>query len=316
MLVVAIDSFGYPETQKKVLSKISFQVTQGEHLAILGASGCGKSTLLHSIFGLLNLENGSITYKNKPLFGPSHNLIPGHSFMKLVSQDVQLMPFTTVAENIGENLERVDVRQDAARIDRLLHVVGLEAFKNAKVTTLSGGQKQRVALAKALANPPQILLLDEPFSSIDTFQKNTLRRALYAYLKTQNISCITATHDSNEALAFADKLLLMKDGSISLAGTPNHVFSQIAFSQEAHFFGEATQLPEGIFATLDNTGKTMYLSHELTISKEKTAVAAVVEKSYFKGRNYLVRATWNEQELFFEHSEHLEKGRFVYIQPV
>ena len=181
MLKVEINSFAYSE--KTILKDVSFTLKPGEHLSILGESGCGKSTLLHLVYGLLHLENGSIFYKEKKLLGPTKTLIPGESFMKLVAQEFNIMPFTTVAENLGSHLSGLDEEKDKKRIDELLEVVEMEAFKNTLVKNLSGGQKQRVALAKALANEPEILLLDEPFSSIDVFRKNKLQRKIFNYLK-------------------------------------------------------------------------------------------------------------------------------------
>lgn len=316
MLDIHITSFSYPNSEKEVLSHLSFKVQKGQHVAILGESGCGKSTLLHLIYGVLNLEKGTIFFGNTQLFGPSHNLIPGHSFMKLVSQELNLMPFTTVAENISENLQRIDTKADSERVYELLQVVGLEHFAQTKVQTLSGGQKQRVALAKALATPPKILLLDEPFSSIDTFKKNTLRRQLFTYLKKHQISCITATHDSEEALAFADQLLLLKEGRAVACGFPEQVFTSITTPYEAGFFGEVTQLPKNIFRESHHSNKTIFLPHQLGYSETATPVAAVVKNSYFKGRNYLIECEWNGLAVYFDHSSELEKERTIYIQPL
>src|SRR5699024_5395784 len=120
-------------------------------------SGSGKSTLLHLIYGLLELPNGKITLDGKRLEGPSDKLIPGHEFMKLLSQEFDIMPFTTVAENIGSYLTSQDMQADTERIDELLEVVDLVAYKQEYVKNLSGGQKQRVGLAKALAKTPKIL---------------------------------------------------------------------------------------------------------------------------------------------------------------
>src|SRR5699024_3035952 len=174
MLQVQIDAFSY--SNKTILENIFFSVLPGQHISILGESGGGKTTLLHIIYGLLHLEHGEIMYKDRILLGPENTLIPGEPFMTLVAQEFNIMPYSTVAENIGSYLSRIDQEKDEKRIDELLDVVELTSYKNTPVKYLSGGQKQRVALAKALADEPEILLLDEPFSNVDQFLKNDLRR--------------------------------------------------------------------------------------------------------------------------------------------
>src|SRR5690554_6519293 len=222
MLSIQIDSFSY--TDKVILEDIAFKIAPGEHVSIIGESGSGKSTLLHIIYGLIHLEHGEIFYNDKKLLGPTQTLIPGEPFMKLVAQEFNIMPFSTVAENIGSHLSRLNQEKDERRIDELLDIVDLTSYKNTLVKYLSGGQKQRVALAKALANEPEVLLLDEPFSNIDNFRKNSLRRKIFQYLKSNNISCISATHDSEEALAFSDGILWLKEGKIEGFGTPEWMY--------------------------------------------------------------------------------------------
>ena len=119
------------------------------------------------------------------------------------------MPFTSAAENVHKYLSRLEPEVSKQRTAELLEVVEMTAFAKAKVKTLSGGQKQRIALAQTLAKEPELLLLDEPFSHIDNFQKNKLRRRLFAYLKKQNITCIVATHDSTDVLAYMVKTIVM-----------------------------------------------------------------------------------------------------------
>lgn len=311
MLAVTIDSFSYSE--KQVLKKVSFQLNKGEHLSVLGESGCGKSTLLHLIYGTLQLTEGTISWDKKPLLGPSHNLIPGESFIKLVAQEYELMPFTTVAENIAENLSRQNSKKDADRVSELLNVVALSDFKNTKVKFLSGGQKQRVALAKALAKAPELLLLDEPFSSIDTFQKNHLQRTLFLYLKKNNIACITATHDSEEALSFSDKLILLKDGEIDACGTPEEIYKDLSTVYRAGFFGEVNVLPKTAFFSESSSEELILLPHQLTVSDTETKLQVTVKKSYFKGYYYLIQAEWKNKDLFFLHSEIIPEGNKPYL---
>lgn len=308
MLEVNIESFAYGK--KEIIRDIRFQLTPGQHLAVLGESGCGKSTLLHLIYGLLQLEHGSIKYKGEPLLGPSHNIVPGEHFMKLVAQEFNVMPFISVAENIATHLSRMDLEEDRKRVDRLLEVVDLSEFKDTQVKSLSGGQKQRVALAKALANTPEVLLLDEPFSNIDTFRKNHLRRKLFDYLKNNNIACITATHDSEEALAYSDCILILQDGLPIALDSPREVYQQLDSPYQAGFFGEINIIAAGIFTSEEQ----ILLPHQLKPSEEKTSMEVTVVKNYFKGSHYLVEASWNGAEIFFTHGKALKIGVSINLQ--
>lgn len=304
MLEVEINSFSYGD--KTILSNINLILKPGNHLSILGESGCGKSTLLHLIYGLLHLDNGQISYKGNKLLGPTQKLIPGENFMKLVAQEFNIMPYTTVAENIGAHLSRMNEVKDEARIDSLLDVVDMKLFKNTLVKNLSGGQKQRVALARALANEPEILLLDEPFSNIDTFRKNNLRRNLFKYLKDNNIGCITATHDSEEALAFSDHILMLKQGKVEMFATPEKIYREIANEYQAGFFGEVNVLPKKLFSTEKAHGNFILFPHQLKLSTDNTGFMVRIEANFFKGTHYIVQATWNNKEVFFQNSEKLE----------
>ena len=309
MLEVTIKSFSYSE--KEILKNICLKLEQGKHLAILGESGCGKSTLLHLIYGLLHLDQGRIYWRNRRLMGPSVNLVPGEAFIKLVSQEFNLMPFISVSENIASHLSRMDSQLDDNRVDELLNVVGLRPFKSALVKNLSGGQKQRVALAKALANKPELLLLDEPFSNIDTNRKNKLRRNLHEYLRLNNISCITATHDNEEALGFSDEVLIIKDGKALAQGTPNTIFKNISSKYEAGFFGDVTVLPSALFCNEPASEFDILLPHQLSITEEESKLRVRVTKSYFRGKDYLVQSDWNGTEVFFENTEKLDVGVLV-----
>lgn len=312
MLKVEIDSFSYSE--KTILKSIHFTLKPGEHLSILGESGCGKSTLLHLVYGLLHLEYGAIFYNEKKLLGPTKSLIPGEPFMKLVAQEFNIMPFTTVAENLGSHLSRLDEEKDEKRIDELLEVVEMSDFKNTLVKNLSGGQKQRVALAKALANEPEILLLDEPFSNIDVFRKNKLQRKIFNYLKENNISCITATHDSEEALAFSDKILMLKNGTEELYGTPEFIYKNVSTEYQAGFFGDANLLSKNLFFSETTSEEMVVFPHQLEISEEETKLKVIVKKSYFKGTHFLIEANFNGKIIFFNNSFPLKKDEICSLK--
>lgn len=308
MLQVAINSFSYAD--KEILSNISFSLEKGEHLSVLGESGCGKSTLLHIIYGLLHIEKGTLYWEDKQLLGPNFNLVPGEDFMKLVAQEFNVMPFISVAENIATHLSRLDLKSDRKRVNELLEVVEMESFAETMVKNLSGGQKQRVALAKALAKEPQLLLLDEPFSNIDTFRKNTLRRKLFGYLKDNNIACITATHDAEEALAFSDKILLLKDGKIEKLDTPENIYNALDNVYQAGFFGEVSIVPSGILSN----DELILLPSQLQFSENETDFKVLVEKNYFKGNYYLIQAKFGNHIIFFENKNPIKLNIEVYLQ--
>ncbi|MDV7393161.1 ATP-binding cassette domain-containing protein, partial [Arthrospira platensis SPKY1] len=154
--------FSYGNTP--IIQDIRFEVAQGSILGVMGESGCGKSTLLQLIYGNLDCDSGQIFWKETKITGPKHNLVPGMPFMKYLSQHFDLMPYTSVAENVGTFLSNFYPEQKKARIDELLALIDMSEFAKTKVKFLSGGQMQRVALAKSLAVLPEVLLLDEPFS--------------------------------------------------------------------------------------------------------------------------------------------------------
>ncbi|MGB6268849.1 MAG: ABC transporter ATP-binding protein [Olleya sp.] len=292
MLQVKNLSFSYNKTP--VLKDISFKVKQGEHLSIIGESGSGKSTLLNLIYGEYDLDKGQIFWKEEEILGPKYNLVVGYDFMKYVHQEFDLMPFITVEENIGKHLSNFFKKEKKERTAELLEVVELTEFAKTKVKLLSGGQKQRVALARALAKQPEIILLDEPFSHIDNFKKQSLRRSVFKYLKDQNITCIVATHDKEDVLGFADTMIVLHDHKIAVNDSPEHLFNNPETPLIASFFGEFNVIND----------KIIY-AHQLQMI-EKSDLKVVVKKSYFKGNYYLIEADLDGKIVFFENKEKLE----------
>ena len=308
MLEVKNISFTY--IKNPVIEEVSFSVQQGGTIAIIGESGCGKSTLLKLIYGLYDLNGGAIFYNDKPILGPKYKLITGEIFIKYLAQDFDLMPFISVEENVGKFLSNMFPPEKKARVNELLEMVEMIEFKKVKAKFLSGGQQQRVALAQVLALEPEILLLDEPFSQIDNFKKNSLRRNVFEFLKMKQITCIIATHDSTDALSFTDEVVVMQNGKIVIQGDPKSIFLNPKNKYVGSLFGDINEI-----SFLDENGKKQKIlvyPHQLVV-KDSGILKVVVEQSYFSGSHYLIKAVFEEKEIFFEHTKELKKNLVVYL---
>lgn len=311
MLHVQNISFAYDS--KKVISEVSFKTEKGSNVAIIGESGCGKSTLLKLIYGLYDLNEGEIFWNSNPVLGPKFHLVPGMENMKYLAQDFDLMPYITVAENVGKFLSNIYPEQKKQRIQELLEMVEMNEFANTKAKYLSGGQQQRVALARVLALEPEVLLLDEPFSNIDSFRKGALRRNLFAYLKNKGITCIIATHDSIDALSFSDETIVMKGGEILAHDASPKIYLKPESKYVASLYGEVNEIALNLFeenADIDAT--ILVYSHELFIT-EKSNLEVTVKQSYYKGNTFLVKGVYDRKVLFFENPFPIPDGETVFL---
>jgi len=316
MLKIENVSFGYKK-EKLVLGNISFNLEKGKHLAVMGESGCGKSSLLKLIYGLQDINSGNLFWKQQKITGPKYNLVPGMPFIKYLAQDFDLMPFISVGENVGKYLSNIDYVKKQRRIDELLEVVEMTNLKHEKAKNLSGGQMQRVALAKALAKSPEILLLDEPFSHIDHFRKNALRRKLFEYIRNNNITCITATHDKEDVLAFSDELLVLKDGQMVEYGDTKELYKNSKIIYTKQLFEDCNEIDE-TFLGFRNDEKHLVYSHELKVCPKSDLEVSIIS-SYFNGKNFKIKAKniINEDIIFFENDTEIlaNKKLFIKLKP-
>ncbi|WP_433833573.1 ABC transporter ATP-binding protein [Flavobacterium anhuiense] len=311
MLDIQNISFSY--TENPVIKNISFSIEKGQNIAIIGESGCGKSTLLKLIYGLYDLDEGKIFYGDKPILGPKFNLIPGMPYMKYLAQDFDLSPYETVAENVGKFLSNGFANMKKLRVQELLEMVEMDQFAHVKTKFLSGGQQQRVALVRVLALEPEVILLDEPFSQIDAFRKNALRRNLFRYLKQKGITCIIATHDSTDALSFADQAIVMRNGEVLVKDNPSKIYEDPKIKYVASLFGEVNEIPTHLLLSYaDETHKTLVYPHQFKMVSESKLMVKI-RRTYFRGSHYLIETVYKRQLIFFESEIDLPLEQEVFL---
>ena len=311
--MLSVKNIAFKYKKDIIINDVSFIANQGDHISIIGESGSGKSTLLKLIYGEFDLIKGEIFWKRTSILGPKHNLIVGYDFMKYVTQEFDLMPFISVEDNIGKFLSRFYPEDKQKRVTELLKIVELEDYAKTQVQYLSGGQKQRVALARALAKQPEIILLDEPFSHIDNFKKQSLRRSVFKYLKEHNITCIVATHDKEDALPFSNKVIVLHQGEIIANETPHGLYNNPKSPLIASFFEEYSLFKNSELEINKTNKNTIVYSNQLKKTKS-SQIKAVVTDSYFKGSYYLIEATFNNKMIFFNHTEALKNKSVVFLE--
>jgi iron(III) transport system ATP-binding protein len=240
---VRVTGLGKSYGPLRVLDGVDLAVPAGALTAVLGPSGCGKTTLLRLIAGFDRPDSGTVTIGGREVAGPGFALAPEDRRIGYVTQEGNLFPHLTVAANITFGLPRRD-RRARARVAELLELVGLEpAHARRRPDELSGGQQQRVALARALAPRPGVLLLDEPFSSLDSELRQATRRAVATALEVSGTTTVLVTHDQAEALSMAGRIAVMRDGRIVQEAAPAELYRNPVDRTVAGFVGDVVALP-------------------------------------------------------------------------
>ena len=238
LLTVNAITKGFTTNQVPIVRNISFSVYPGEIFALLGPSGCGKTTTLRLIAGFEKADAGTIAMEKQIIASSEVHLPPESRGIGFVFQDYALFPHKNVIENVAFGLRKASKRTKRERALEVLRMVGLTGLQTRLPHHLSGGEQQRVALARAIIARPKLLLLDEPFSSLDAGLRQTTREEVRSLLKAAGISAILVTHAQEEALSFADRLGVMKDGSLEQIGTPEAVYRYPKTAYVADFLGQ------------------------------------------------------------------------------
>lgn len=235
----------FPDNNRPAVDNINLKVSEGEILVLLGESGSGKTTIMRLIAGIENpefgeIKIGDITVASKSTFIPAEERNIG-----LVFQDYALFPHLTVARNISFGLFGLNSDTIKERVSQILEVVGLKGFDNRFPHQLSGGEQQRVAVARTLAPHPQAILLDEPFSNLDDSLKVQMRKELKRIINSMGITAIIVTHDIQDTFAIADRVALIRFGSLIQSGKPMELYNHPKNEYVANFFGR-TNIITGI----------------------------------------------------------------------
>ena len=315
----------------RAVDDVTLEVRTGEIFGVLGPSGCGKTTLLRLIAGFEHPETGTVTVGGTLVAGDGTWVPPERRRIGMVFQDYALFPHLTVERNVGFGVPS----GSDAEIRRALELVGLQHKADRHPHELSGGERQRVALARALAPGPEIILLDEPFSSLDAALRADLRREVELILRDAEASAILVTHDQEEALTLADRLALMRDGRIVQVGAPEDIYARPAERWAAQFVGEVNVLPGvirgdsvytevGSFDVASPAGGAEHGSVHIAVRPEQFEFRAgrepnaeVVERE-FRGHDVLYRlrhAAGRTLLVQLPSLELYEPGQQVFVRP-
>lgn len=287
-----VDNISLTLNKNIVLRDINFSLEKGEIACLLGPSGCGKTSLLRVIAGLESRSLGMISLDGNQIQNQAHFTPPEKRNIGMVFQDYALFPHFNVEENILFSIEHFKNEKKHQKLNELLALVQLEKFRKSYPHQLSGGQQQRVALARALAQEPAILLLDEPFSNLDTELRYQLSEDVRAILKSLNMTAILVTHDQNEAFSFADKIGVINNGVIEQFASSYDLYHSPQTLFIAQFIGEGVIVKGELLRPylLDHNenllGLVLIRPDDITHNDDSALKAKIIKKT-FRGSHFL-----------------------------
>jgi len=251
MATITLDNLTKVYGTHAAVNHISLDVKDGEFISLLGPSGCGKTTTLRMLAGFITPDDGRILVDDKLMSSSQKTIPPEKRNMSMIFQSYAIWPHKTVFENVafGLQLRKVSKEDLRRRVTRALDVVKLGKMADRYPSQLSGGQQQRVSLARAVVIEPEILLMDEPLSNLDASLREEMRVELRRLHDEIGITTVYVTHDQGEALVTSDRIVVMYDGSIQQAGTPEEIYERPTTEFVARFIGRCNTLPGTLLAS-------------------------------------------------------------------
>jgi len=295
------------DSKVNAVQDISFEIKEGEVVSILGESGSGKSTLLRLIAGLEDVDQGSISIDEEAIKGPTDNLVPGYDFVSLVFQNFQLQRFKTIRDNIASEIYFLNESQRKERVDELLHLCRLDDKSEDFPHQLSGGQQQRVAIAIALAKEPEVVLMDEPFSSLDSRLKAIIRQEMIDILRTEGVTVVMVSHDHADALSVADRIMVMRKGVMVQVATPEELYFSPKSEYAASFLGPIN------YISMNGSKNLKGIRPEKLKIVKKGGYEGLVQKAVFQGMHYhiYVKSTISNNPVLIYCNEKMREGSKV-----